>query len=101
MMEFKSGWNTGFHMTFENGLTASVQWGHGTFTDNRRKDSSDDNSTSTTAEVAVISEERKLLDIDSFLPKDCHTDYLDDTVCGYLSPDEVVEFLIRVKNYEV
>lgn len=97
-MKFESSWNNGFHMTFENGLTASVQWGWGTYTDNHYKSGFEDTTTSTTAEVAVVNEDGELIGLKPFLPEDCH---VDDVVCGYLSPDEVVEFLMRVKSYEV
>lgn len=98
-MEFKSGTGIqhGFHMTFDNGLTASVQWGTGTYTDNHFSSMFADNSTSTTAEVAVIGTSGKLIDLEPFLPEDC---YADDVVCGYLSPNEVVEFLVKVKDYD-
>ena len=97
-MKFQSSWNQGFHMTFENGLSASVQWGFGTYTDNHYKSGFEDTTTSTTAEVAVANEDGELIDLVPFLPEDCRAN---DVVCGHLSPDEVVEFLIRVKNYEM
>ena len=62
--KFNSTMRKGFHMTFANGLTASVQWGAGNYCDNH-------------------------------FPEDCLSC---DTVCGYMTPEQVVDFLYAVKN---
>ena len=76
---------SGFHMTFANGLTVSVQWGPSTYCDNReapfeprapRK--------STTAEVAVMTE-------DGWASGWPHQD--GDDVAGWLTPKQVLEVL--------
>lgn len=59
MKKFVSTMRKGFHITFENGLEASVQWGAGNYCDNRfPKDNSlhpfDRDAESNTAEVAVF-----------------------------------------------
>ena len=62
MGKFKSTDRKGFHITFENGLTVSVQWGGGNYCENH--DNMDFSRTkdmeSKDAEVAVWSNERWL-----------------------------------------
>ena len=96
-MNFEGNYNcAGFHMTFANGLTASVQWGYGTYSDNRFNDHNE----SDTAEVAVIGVDGHLLGhIEDFLPESVES--YDDEVAGYLTSDEVMEFLWKVKNYKM
>lgn len=97
--KFVSTMRKGFQMTFENGYTASVQWGAGNYCDNHFPDDIDDfyckrDMESDTAEVAVFYN-GDFADIAEFLHEDaCH----DGTVCGYLSPEEVLDFLCAVKN---
>jgi hypothetical protein len=38
------------------------------------------------------------MDIDQFLPADCGCS--DGMVAGYLTPEQVVDFLMNVKNYK-
>jgi len=71
----------GFHITFANGWTASVQWGYGMYC------STDDEETpreSKDAEIAALNPSGELVEID---PKD------GDRVRGWQSPDEVLQFL--------
>ena len=100
MKKFVSTMRKGFHITFENGLMASVQWGAGNYCDNHFPEDMDfscsQDAISDTAEVAVI-RDRHFLDIDQFLPEDCSSD---GTVAGYLTPEQVVDFLMNVKNYK-
>lgn len=98
MNKFVSTMRKGFQMTFENGLTVSVQWGAGNYCDNHYnmdflygKD-----MRSNTAEVAVMQGDR-FLNANNFMnPEDA--DWCDDVV-GYLSPEQVVDFLANAKNY--
>ena len=82
MGKFVSTMRKGFHITFENGLTASVQWGAGNYCDNHLPEDFDfscsKDAESTTAEVAVIRGE-EFLDIFDFIPEDCSND---GTVAG-------------------
>ena len=91
----------GFQMTFENGMTASVQWGAGNYCDNHfPKDmdfSCSKDAQSDTAEVAVIYKGDLIDFIDEFIPKECSSD---GTVAGYLSPEEVLYFLNKVKEWK-
>lgn len=100
MKKFVSTMRKGFHITFENGLAASVQWGAGNYCDNHFPDDMDfscsKDARSDTAEVAVI-REGHFLDIDQFLPEECSSD---GTVAGWMTPAQVVDFLMNVKNYK-
>lgn len=98
MGKFKSTERKGFQITFENGLTVSVQWGAGNYCDNRynpnfsrTKDAACEN-----AEVAVWCNER-WLNANSFLSEE-DADWCDDVV-GWLTPEQVVDLLYRVRNY--
>ena len=96
---FVSTMRKGFQMTFENGLTASVQWGAGNYCDNHfPKDmdfSFNKDAQSNTAEVAVFNKQRNFIDANDFVPEGCGSC---DIVCGYMTADQVVEFLYNVKN---
>lgn len=100
MKKFVSTMRKGFHITFENGLTASVQWGAGNYCDNHFPDDMDfscsKDARSDTAEVAVFNG-GDFMDIIPFLPEDCSSD---GTVAGWLTPEQVVDFLMNVKNYK-
>ena len=91
--------NKGFHIEFENGLSASVQWGRGNYCDNHFNDKLDFRGTipaeSNNAEVAVFGVSGEFLAIEQFLPNGCSSD---DTVAGWLTPDQIVDFLVNVKN---
>jgi hypothetical protein len=100
MKKFVSTMRKGFHITFENGLEASVQWGAGNYCDNHFPKDMDftfsKDAESNTAEVAVF-RGNSFADIDQFLPEGCSSD---GTVAGYLTPEQVVDFLMNVKNYK-
>lgn len=100
MKKFVSTMRKGFQMTFENGLTVSVQWGAGNYCDNRFPDDMDfscsKDARSDTAEVAVM-RNFKFLNANNFLPEE-DADWMDDVV-GWLTPEQVVGLLERVKNY--
>ena len=100
MGEFVSIMRKGFQITFENGLTASVQWGAGNYCDNHFPDDCDfscsKDASSTTAEVAVI-RGIEFLDVGDFLPENCSSD---GTFAGWLSPEQVVYFLNRVSEHK-
>lgn len=91
--------NKGFHITFENGLTASVQWGRGNYCENHFNEKLDFRGTfpakSNDAEVAVIGISGELVEIDRFLPDECSSDGI---VAGWLTPENIVDFLMNVKN---
>ena len=84
--------NKGFAITFDNGWTASMQWGPGNYCDNRYKDElgfiPKEPVTSTNAEIAAW---------DS---KDVWHRFESDDVKGYCKPAEVLEFLNMIANKE-
>lgn len=94
MKKFNSTANKGFNMTFANGITASVQWGAGNYCDNYfSKDFSfSKEASSNTAEVAAWNKNDEWV-----TNKFCDTC---DDVVGYLSPDEVLQFLNSCANYK-
>lgn len=100
----KSTMGKGFQMSFENGLTVSVQWGPGNYCKNHNAqyeqiqgrlmmlDGECEN-----AEVAVWrTDSGRWLRAGDFLGDD---DAMDD-VLGWLSADQVVDLLVAVKNYD-
>lgn len=100
MKKFVSTMRKGFHMTFENGLTVSVQWGGaGNYCDNHFPEDLDfscnKDAQSDTAEVAVM-HGCKFLNANNFLPEE-DADWMDDVI-GWLTPEQVVDLLSRVKN---
>jgi hypothetical protein len=101
MKKLKITQNKGFHITFENGLTASVQWGLGNYCDNRSNYALDFSgktpAESNDAEVAVFDANHDFIDLDQFLPEELRSG---DVVAGWLTPDQIAEFLMAVKNYK-
>jgi hypothetical protein len=88
--------HSGYHMTFANGWTASVQWGPGNYSDHYdsvyRWDAPKRASTtweSTTAEVAAWSRNGTLVRLEG-----------GNTVRGYLTADEVLAFLNDIARRE-
>ena len=101
MGKFRSTERKGFQITFENGLTVSVQWGAGNYCSNYydRDYRAVIDKESTTAEAAVWSENCWVNAMD-FLTGEFPTEYQGYAeVAGYLSADEIAELLISVKNY--
>ena len=84
----KSTQNKGFHLTFENGLTISVQFGRGNYCANRWNDNGRDFTECEDAEIAIWD--------------DRGNEYLfgNDTVKGYVSADEVAQYISRVQKAE-
>lgn len=99
MSKFKSTMRKGFQLTFENGLTASVQFGAGNYCDNYHSGDFrfETDQESETAEVAVIFN-NQLIDANAFVPEDKQTC---DTVIGWLTADDVADFLMQVRNAQV
>ena len=87
MSVFRITGGKGFHVTFENGYTVSVQFGGGNYCDNydmaigternRSKESS-------TAECAVWAENGSLIEM---------PEWSGDTVGGYMTPAQVLTLL--------
>jgi hypothetical protein len=69
--------NNGFHITFENGYTVSVQFGKGNYSDQGE----------TTAEVAAWGPDRKWVKLSEY-----------DDVKGWCTPNEVLEIMNQIAN---
>lgn len=97
---FVSTMRKGFHMTFENGLTVSVQWGTGNYCDNYFPADGDcsfsKDAESNTAEIAVFGKDWEFINPQTFFPYEISTD---GEVAGYLDPSQVVDLLANVRDY--
>ena len=95
---FVSTRRKGFHMTFPNSLTVSVQWGAGNYCDNH--DDMDfthsKDAESNTAEIAVIDSQGEFIDPQQFFDYEIDSDGM---VAGYLNPSQVVELLANVRDW--
>lgn len=76
--------DNGFHIRFSNGWIASVQWGYGTYSDNRKRKTA---AHSKTAEIAAWDKDGTWYN------------FGDDTVKGWQSPEEVARFLDMVSKF--
>jgi hypothetical protein len=70
-------YHNGFHMTFKNGYTMSVQFGKGNYSDRGK----------TTAEIAAWGPDRVWVKLSEH-----------DDVRGWCSPDEVLEIMNQIAN---
>jgi len=78
----------GFHMSFDNGLTVSVQWGYGNYSDNRNIEINHNNLESSCAEVLVYySEGEQENCTEMFGMKDCD---------GWVSAERVAKLIYDV-----
>lgn len=97
---FVSTMRKGFQMTFENDLTVSVQWGAGNYCDNHFPKDGDftfsKDAMSDTAEVAIIGHDGEFINPQNFL----HDISTDTEVAGWLSPSQVVNLLMAVKDWK-
>ena len=95
---FESTMRKGFHMTFNNGLTVSVQWGAGNYCDNHFPKDGDysfsKDAISSTAEVAIW-KDNIWLDPYNFANHEISGDGM---VSGYLSPEDVADILFNAAN---
>ena len=84
----------GFHMTFDNGFKASVQWGFGNYCDNRSMLQHDFEGktapASSTAEVAAFTPSGEFVAMSN-----------GDDVMGHLNANEVLAFLNAVAGLSV
>jgi hypothetical protein len=87
-MSFKISDNKGFHITFKNGYTVSVQFGGGNYCTNRDLDFEvwgEAVPASDTAETALMT-------------KDGFVEYQGDDVQGYMSPSEVLKLMVYAES---
>lgn len=97
---FVSTMRKGFHMTFENGLTVSVQWGAGNYCDNHFPSDLDftfsKDAESNTAEVAIFGADGEFIDPQMFFKHEINSD---GAVAGWLTSGEVAELLVNVRDW--
>lgn len=100
--DFYTPWLNGFHMTFANGYSISIQWKSGNYCEHHM-DSDFLNRTpkhSSNAEIAVLDPDGELIDdLDKFLPEELQFKS-DNMVCGYVSPDDVLKVMNNVAAYK-
>ena len=92
---FKITNNTGFHVTFENGVTVSVQFGPANYCENKKLDileNYDIKLSCENAEVAIFIKNGKWIT----------KEYKDagDEILGWVGVEEVLKILNWAKNYE-
>lgn len=92
-MSFKTTFNRGFHMTFDNGLTISVQWGTGNYCERKKPVYMTDELRnvmveSKDAEIAIWENQggKRFLNFGS------------DEVKGYCTPNEVADWICKVSS---
>ncbi len=81
--------NRGFHITFANGWTVSVQWGRGNYCDNRTPlppRIHEPVPPSPTAEIAAWDHAGRWWQFEN------------DTVAGYQTPEQVAEFIQKISQ---
>lgn len=87
---FKSTHNKGFGMSFQNGMTISVQYGYGNYCDNYKNEEAGYDKTgiieSSDAEIAIWDKEGTWFNFGH------------DTVKGNCSVDEVAQWIYLVKS---
>lgn len=93
----------GFHMTFSNGVTISVQWGPGNYCDNRNENSMDEKGVgekgSNTAEVAIWSNHDNGKEwITRGVYKILGNENVNDDVVGWCNPDSIADLIYFCSN---
>ena len=94
---FKITRGRGFHMTFANGITASVQWGYGNYCENRFK--GDDVEIDWNTGKPVFNTPDGSDDAEVWAWRNDGPDIMRD-VLGWLSADEVLRFLNMCVSYK-
>ena len=89
MSKFKTTSNKGFQMTFENGLTISVQWGTMNYCDRKNNDINEFESELKTKNVESSNAEIAIWHQDS----DTWFDFGTDQVKGWCSANEVARWI--------
>ena len=90
----------GFHLTFENGLTISVQIGYGNYCENYNLDNAITMSETTPRKIECKNAEVAIWNANGgWLTKDFIKN-LDDDVVGYVEADEIAELIYKVKNHK-
>jgi hypothetical protein len=100
MSKFGTMKNKGFHITFNNGLTISVQFGAGNYCSNKEESynfsMNQDAVDSSTAEIAIWNDSGKWFAFNQDEKDDEF--YYPDTVKGWVTPDEVGKIINKVRK---
>ena len=80
----------GFHITFANGNTVSVQWGPGNYCENYNKNFSEQTPSSATAEIAGWSAEGRWYEFPD-----------GQEVQGHQTPEQVLAFMSLLANEKI
>jgi len=94
MSKFKTNSNKGFQMTFENGLTISVQWGTMNYCSRKSNDIADFENELKIKSVESSDAEIAIWDVD----RDTWFDFGSDQVKGWCSTDEVGKWIHLVST---
>ena len=86
-MKFKSTSNKGFQITFSNDITISVQFGQGNYCLNKQIPNNEIITECEDAEIAIWQ-------------GDEWYNFGDDTVKGWVSPDEVAEWIEKIQKIQ-
>ena len=105
MSKFTSGYNKGFRMTFENGLSISVQWGVGNYCEKQNSGEWNESSkhdfwSSNSAEIAVFNKEGSMIPIAGYVLEntDGKEENYTDVVSGWLSTNQVAKVIAIVSS---
>lgn len=80
----------GFHVTFANGITVSVQWGYGTHCDNKWVGTFSERAECANAEIAVWDKDGNWIKCGD-----------NDDVRGWVTPEQLAEVMAAMSVYEV
>jgi hypothetical protein len=86
----RNDFGKGFHMTFANGNTISVQFGGGNYCENKDLEDNKPNLTSKDAEIMVWDSNKNPIAIDGWTG--------DDGIGAYLSSDDVAKLIGIIAN---
>ena len=89
--QFVTTSRNGFQMTFGNGITVSLQWGPGTYCDNKMRgyEEKDEELSSSTVEIAAFRDGEWH-----------HFDEENDEVKGWVTPEKAAQFIVKISNGE-
>lgn len=90
----------GFHLQFENGWTVSVQWGPYNYCENYFMRYTLDGKDVPSEESYPDSYQSKDAEIAAWDSSGEWFDFGDDTVKGWVSADEVADFIHKVRNFK-
>ena len=100
---FTTNNNKGFHLTFENGWTISVQFGPGNYCDHRSRPDTDPCITAEWYDAQpskVRIWESTTAEVEAWNKDDVWYNFGDDEVKGYMTANEVLELMNMIASKE-